>query len=201
MIGDAFVFDGVAHPFNFHPKNVLGDAGTLFANHLYAFHATLTPDTEPKLSAEEFLRQWTPQDIRHMVYDESDTDMLVAMPLPLTDLFKDGLSNWEECADLASRDPDRTIFWGTVNPLEGRKALDDMERQVGEFNAKAFKFYNVRYDYGSPFPLSVFSFQGNHFANVPQIMASVALATAPLLVLYLFACRRLISGLAAGFGS
>ena len=152
MIGDAFVFDGVAHPFNFHPKNVLGDAGTLFANHLYAFHATLTPDTEPKLSAEEFLRQWTPQDIRHMVYDESDTDMLVAMPLPLTDLFKDGLSNWEECADLASSDPDRTIFWGTVNPLEGRKALDDMERQVGEFNAKAFKFYNVRYDYGSPFP-------------------------------------------------
>ncbi len=44
------------------------------------------------------------------------------------------------------------MIWGTVNPLEGRKALDDMERQVGEFNAKAFKFYNVRYDFGSPFP-------------------------------------------------
>ena len=27
-----------------------------------------------------------------------------------------------------------------------------MERQVGEFGAKAFKFYNVRYDYGQPFP-------------------------------------------------
>jgi predicted TIM-barrel fold metal-dependent hydrolase len=27
-----------------------------------------------------------------------------------------------------------------------------MERQVGEFGAKAFKFYNVRYDYGRPFP-------------------------------------------------
>jgi predicted TIM-barrel fold metal-dependent hydrolase len=39
-----------------------------------------------------------------------------------------------------------------VNPLEGRRALDLMERQVGEFGAKAFKFYNVRYDYGSPFP-------------------------------------------------
>jgi predicted TIM-barrel fold metal-dependent hydrolase len=87
-----------------------------------------------------------------MVYDESDTDMLVAMPLPLTDLFRDGLSPWETCAELASRDPDRTVFWGTVNPLEGRKALDLMERQVGEFGAKAFKFYNVRYDYGSPFP-------------------------------------------------
>jgi raffinose/stachyose/melibiose transport system permease protein len=50
-------------------------------------------------------------------------------------------------------------------------------------------------------PLSVFNFQGNHFANVPQIMASVALATAPLLLLYLVARRKLISGLAAGFGS
>ena len=27
MIGDAFVFDGVAHPFNFTPKNAFGSAG------------------------------------------------------------------------------------------------------------------------------------------------------------------------------
>ena len=78
--------------------------------------------------------------------------MLVAMPLPLTDLFRDGLSPWEDCAELAARDPARIVFWGSVNPLEGRKALDLMERQVGEFGAKAFKFYNVRYDYGAPFP-------------------------------------------------
>ena len=77
----------------------------MFANHLYAFHATLTPEDEPKLSAEEFLKEWTPADIRQMVYDESDTDMLVAMPLPLTDLFRDGLSPWETCAELASATP------------------------------------------------------------------------------------------------
>jgi uncharacterized protein len=152
MIDDVFVFDGVAHLFNFEEKNAFGPPGVMFNNHLYAFHNALTPDSEPHLPPEEFLRQWTAGDIRQMVYDESDTDMLVAMPLPLTDLFKDGLSPWQECAELASRDPDRTIFWGSVNPLEGRKALDLMERQVGEFGAKAFKFYNVRYDYGTPFP-------------------------------------------------
>ena len=92
MIGDAFVFDGVAHPFNFTPKNAFGHPGQMFANHVYAFHATLTPDDQPKLSPEEFLKEWTPEDIRQMVYDQSDTDMLVAMPLPLTDLFRDGLS-------------------------------------------------------------------------------------------------------------
>jgi uncharacterized protein len=153
MIGDdAIVFDGVAHVFNFEKKNALGPAGEMFINHLYAFHATLTPEGQPVMPAEEFLRQWTVEDIDEMVYRQSSTDMLCAMPLPLTDLFRDGLSPWEECAELASRNPDRTVFWGSVNPLEGRRALDLMERQVGEFGAKAFKFYNVRYDYGRPFP-------------------------------------------------
>ena len=153
MIGnDAIVFDGVAHVFNFEKKNALGPAGEMFINHLYAFHATLTPEGQPVLPAEEFLRQWTVDDINEMVYEKSSTDMLCAMPLPLTDLFRDGLSPWEECAELANRRPDRTVFWGSVNPLEGRRALDLMERQVGEFGAKAFKFYNVRYDYGQPFP-------------------------------------------------
>ncbi|HKQ03080.1 MAG TPA: amidohydrolase family protein [Actinomycetes bacterium] len=153
MIGnDAIVFDGVAHVFNFDKKNALGPAGEMFINHLYAFHNVLTPEGQPVMPAEEFLRQWTVDDIDEMVYRNSSTDMLCAMPLPLTDLFRDGLSPWEECAELASRRPDRTMFWGSVNPLEGRRALDLMERQVGEFGAKAFKFYNVRYDYGRPFP-------------------------------------------------
>jgi uncharacterized protein len=149
---DAIVFDGVAHVFNFDKKNALGPAGEMFINHLYAFHATLTPEGQTVLPPEEFLRQWTVDEIDEMVYRQSDTDMLCAMPLPLTDLFRDGLSPWEECAELARRNPERTVFWGSVNPLEGRRALELMERQVGEFGAKAFKFYNVRYDYGRPFP-------------------------------------------------
>ena len=59
MIGDAFVFDGVAHPFNFTEKNVYDRAGEMFRQHLYAFHQVLTPDTEPKLSAEQYLKDWT----------------------------------------------------------------------------------------------------------------------------------------------
>ncbi|CAA9442575.1 MAG: amidohydrolase 2 [uncultured Rubrobacteraceae bacterium] len=149
---DVLVFDCVAHPFNFDPSNAIGNAGELFRQHLYAFHNVLTPENEPKLSADEFLKEWSTAEIARMVFEESDTDMLVAMPLPLTDLFKDGLSPWERCVELTRENPDRTIFWGTVNPLEGKKALDEMEVQVKEYGAKAFKFYNVRYDYGEPFP-------------------------------------------------
>ena len=152
MIGDALVFDGVAHIFNFDKRNALGPPAEMFSNHLYAFHAALTPDGEPKLPPEQFLKEWSVDDIDRMVYEGSETDMLVAMPLPLTDLYEDGLSQWEKCAELAQRRPDRSIFWGCVNPLEGKRALDLMERQVKDYGAKAFKFYNVRYDYGEPFP-------------------------------------------------
>ena len=87
-----------------------------------------------------------------MVIEGSDTDMIVAQPLPLTDLFHDGLSPWEKCAEMAQKHPDKAVFWGSVNPLEGKKAIDLMTRQVEEYGARAFKFYNVRYDYGQPFP-------------------------------------------------
>ena len=89
---DVLVFDCVAHPFNFDESNAIGSAGELFRQHLFAFHNVLTPESEPKLSAEEYLKEWSTEEISRMVFDESDTDMLVAMPLPLTDLFHDGLS-------------------------------------------------------------------------------------------------------------
>ncbi len=97
---DVLVLDCVAHPFNFDMSNALGQPGELFRQHLYAFHNVLMPESEPKLSAEEFLKEWSTAEIARMVFDESDTDMLVAMPLPLTDLFHDGLSPWERCAKL-----------------------------------------------------------------------------------------------------
>jgi raffinose/stachyose/melibiose transport system permease protein len=50
-------------------------------------------------------------------------------------------------------------------------------------------------------PLSVFNFEGEHLENVPEIMAAVALSVAPLFVLYLIARRKLMAGLAAGFGA
>jgi len=137
---DVLVFDCVAHPFNFDASNAIGYAGELFRQHLFAFHNILTPEDEPKVPADEFLKEWSTQEISSIVFDESDTDLLVAMPLPLTDLFKDGLSPWERCVELSQENPDRTVFWGTVNPLEGKRALDLMEVQVKEYGAKAFKF-------------------------------------------------------------
>ena len=152
MIGDAFVFDAVTHLYNMSASNVKNGGGELFNQHLYGFHGALTPSGEKVLSQDEFLRDWDIDTITKVVFDESNTDMLVAQPLPLTDFYHDGLSDWQKCAEMAKRNPDRVVSWGTVNPLEGYKALDLMELQVKEYGVKAFKFYNIRYDFGSPFP-------------------------------------------------
>jgi raffinose/stachyose/melibiose transport system permease protein len=48
-------------------------------------------------------------------------------------------------------------------------------------------------------PLSLWTFQGEFSVNIPAILASVVLATLPLLVIYVVARRQLLSGLTAGF--
>ena len=112
----AFVFDCVCHIFNFDPANALGSPGQLFDEHLFAFHQLLTREGEQILSREEFMREWSVDEIYEMIIEDSDTDMIVAQPLPLTDLFHDGLSAWEKCAEMAAKHPDRAVFWASINP-------------------------------------------------------------------------------------
>jgi uncharacterized protein len=152
MLDDCFVLDCVVHPFNFDRSNFLSPSAEMFANHLYAFHQVLTPAGQRQLEPQEFLRDWPVAEVAEMALAESQTDMVSSMPLPLTDFFGDGGSGWERCSELHRRYPDRSVLWATVNPLEGRKALELLEVQVKEHGARALKLYNVRYDYGSPFP-------------------------------------------------
>jgi raffinose/stachyose/melibiose transport system permease protein len=49
-------------------------------------------------------------------------------------------------------------------------------------------------------PLALWTFQGQYSVNVPAVLASVVLATAPMLIIYVVGRRQLVSGLTAGFG-
>ena len=48
-------------------------------------------------------------------------------------------------------------------------------------------------------PLALWTFQGQYSVNVPAVLASVVLTTLPILTLYAFGRRQLVSGLMAGF--
>ncbi|MEJ3746720.1 carbohydrate ABC transporter permease [Actinomycetes bacterium KLBMP 9797] len=49
-------------------------------------------------------------------------------------------------------------------------------------------------------PLALWTFQGEYGVNVPAVLASVVLATLPIVVLYALGRRQLLSGLTAGLG-
>jgi raffinose/stachyose/melibiose transport system permease protein len=49
-------------------------------------------------------------------------------------------------------------------------------------------------------PLALWTFQGQFGINVPAVLASVVLTTAPILVFYAVGRRQLLAGLTAGFG-
>jgi raffinose/stachyose/melibiose transport system permease protein len=49
-------------------------------------------------------------------------------------------------------------------------------------------------------PLALQAFQGQFQVNIPAVLASVVLATLPVVVLYVLGRRQLVSGLTAGFG-
>lgn len=48
-------------------------------------------------------------------------------------------------------------------------------------------------------PLALWNFQGQFTTNVPAILAAVFLSAAPIILLYIFGRRQLLSGLIAGF--
>jgi len=48
-------------------------------------------------------------------------------------------------------------------------------------------------------PLALWTFQGQYSVNVPAVLASVVLTTAPIMVMYAVGRRQLLSGLTAGF--
>ena len=48
-------------------------------------------------------------------------------------------------------------------------------------------------------PLVLWTFQGEYGINVPAVLSAVVLTTLPVLVLYVFGRRQMLSGLTAGF--
>ena len=122
MIDDAFVFDCVGHIFNFDPKNAFGNARP----DVRQAPVRVPPAADPgrradPAAARSSCSEWSVDEIYEMVIEDSDTDMIVAQPLPLTDLFHDGLSPWEKCAEMAGQAPGPRGLLGLGQPAGGQE--------------------------------------------------------------------------------
>jgi raffinose/stachyose/melibiose transport system permease protein len=92
------------------------------------------------------------------------------------------------------------ILWRLVIPLS-RPALITVTiyESIQVWNGFLFPLVLTQSPEVRVLPLALWSFQGQYAADVPAIMAAVFLSAVPMLLLYIFGRRQLLTGLLAGF--
>ncbi len=158
-----FVIDGVCHPYNFSEENLRGRFERIFNDVLFSFYPpTDRPDT--MLTKDEWQHNWQNDEFLESMLLESDMDMVCVHSIPLYGAYHDGLVTIEKGTDLKRRYPERVIWYGTADIMQGQKALQELEYQVTELGAEGIKLYPAQYyqgrtrfwrmdDYGVAFPV------------------------------------------------
>lgn len=144
MIDDAFVIDAVVHPYNWSEENCTGDFAVEFTKANHAYHEMLTPDPAYRLTRAEFMHDWSIEELAETLFVEGGVDFAFCHAIGVFDFYRDGLSSIEKAVEMARRWPDRVAWYATVNPFEGARAIESLERQVEE-GASGLKFYPARY--------------------------------------------------------
>ena len=148
MIDDMFVIDGVAHAYNFSPSNRREDCDLehhrLLAVHTYEIaHAKLeSKNPGYLLTLKEFSARWSPEDLAHTFFVESDVDMMVHHSVQIGSYFPEGTPGWPVGPALKKVAPERVLLYGCVDPFEPdrQRIFAHMEQMAAE-GAVGFKFY------------------------------------------------------------
>jgi predicted TIM-barrel fold metal-dependent hydrolase len=137
-----FVIDAVTHAFDARDSNnKAGDYARRAIESFFAFQWALLPDPY-RLERDRYFDAMTPEALASALFLESDTDVAVYHTIPAWGIFED-LSPIEVGMAIRARHPGRMLLYGAVSPLEGAKALDDLERQVEEWGIVGLKLYPI----------------------------------------------------------
>jgi hypothetical protein len=131
-----FVFDNVVHMYDNRVDNVIDPVAMNYMAKRFSLGGVL--DVDPHGG-----RATRVDDALRFLFEEADADMAMAQTVPLFSYWRKGFAPAELQHALAAAAPERVMFCGGVDPifqgLDG--ALREMERQVVEWNANSFKFY------------------------------------------------------------
>jgi hypothetical protein len=142
VLNGKFVIDAVTHGFDNRPENCIGGGyAERIVDNNYDFQRTMMPERY-RLTHEQYYQRMTPDMVAYSLFAESDTDVAVYHPLPTWGVFKD-FSPVDIGLEIGERWPGRMTVYGAVSPLEGSKVLDELERQVSEWNVTGVKLYPV----------------------------------------------------------
>ncbi len=149
MIDDAFVIDAVKHSHNLDPSNYAFPKHAKPIAEAVARGLYLTSPLGSRLPQEYYQRNWSIEDTACTTFLESDVDMAVHQVLPIA-AFKDGLDSFEKNVEARRRWPDRFIIYAGVDPMQGQRAMEELERQVEGLQPVGVKLYPHTWVSGEP---------------------------------------------------
>ena len=140
-INGIFVVDSVVHGFDTTAANAIGrfGRGVLLSN--FGFQWAMVPDPY-RVEPLRYFQTISADVLEALLFHESEVDVAVYHTVPAWGFFRD-FSPMSVGLELRRRHPRRVLLYGGVSPLQGQKALDDLERQVEEWGIIGLKLYPV----------------------------------------------------------
>jgi uncharacterized protein len=155
MINGTLVVDATVHAVNATKENVAPPIQPMadpLLEAFYGLHTMLSPESH-RLTPDELLRDWTGEELEGVIFGESAVDVCDYHSLPLDDFFVDGLVRLEKGVEMKRRAPHRVCLHAAVNPLEGKRALEQVEHSIRDLGAHGIKIYPARFVNGQTIPV------------------------------------------------
>ena len=132
MINGKLVIDAVTHAFDGRPE--LADRDPAYRYGMMVLEGTFEFQNAEfpapfRLEREEFFQRMTSEALESALFLESPTDLAWFHSIPAWGIWPD-LSPAAVGLEICRRHPTRMFMYGAVSPLEGAKAIEDLERQV-----------------------------------------------------------------------
>lgn len=143
-----FIIDGVVHCYNHDPVNYRKPKaeGASNAGYAYSVHAAVNPSPY-QMTAEQWARDWQPEEVAEQLFLESDTDMMCMHSVPLFATYFDGLVSNAKGAYLKSRYPDRVVWYAAIDILDDPVKTFRLIDQVAQQGADGIKLYPYRVNF------------------------------------------------------
>jgi predicted TIM-barrel fold metal-dependent hydrolase len=127
MIDGMPVVDAIVHPYNLSPENEKTPHARYITRMLSgANHQALGPGYS--IPQERYERDWPMEDVVAMTFLESHADLAAYHVLPIG-AFHDGVCGIDKAMEIKERWPQRFFLYAGVDPMQGQKALDELDEQ------------------------------------------------------------------------
>lgn len=140
-INGTFVFDAVTHAFDTRPENEKGRYAHQMNEANFELQWSHLPDPY-RIPRDKYFRAFDAETLTSVLFLESDTDIACYHTIPAFGVFHQ-YSPMAVALEIKAEYPHRIYCYGAVSPLEGRKAVDDLERQAEDWDIIGVKMYPV----------------------------------------------------------